>query len=118
MLALILASVGIYGVVAYGVTQRRGELGIRVALGAPSHAVMATVFRAGMTPVLIGLAAGLAAAAAGSRVMAGLLYGIPPTDRVTFGTVAVVLVAAALMAVLVPARRAARLDPLIAIRGE
>jgi putative ABC transport system permease protein len=117
-LALLLAGVGIYGVVAYGVTQRRAELGIRVALGAPAHAVMTTVLRGGMTPVLIGLAAGLVVAAAASRIMVGLLYGIAPTDGLTFGAVAVVLAVAALVAVLVPARRAARLDPLIAIRGE
>jgi ABC-type antimicrobial peptide transport system permease subunit len=117
-LALVLASIGIYGVVAYGVTQRRTELGIRVALGAPKHAVMATVLRGGMTPVLIGLAGGLAAAAIGSRIIAGLLYGVAPTDGLTFGAVAIVLVVAAFVAVLVPARRASRLDPLIAIRGE
>jgi ABC-type antimicrobial peptide transport system permease subunit len=117
-LALVLASIGIYGVIAYGVTQRRSELGIRLALGAPKSSVVSTVLRSGLIPVLIGLAVGLIAALAGSRVVAGLLYGITPTDGVTFGAVAVAVVATAIVAALVPARRAADMDPLIAIRGE
>ena len=117
-LALVLASVGIYGVIAYGVAQRRAELGIRIALGAPVHRVVAAVLRAGLTPVLAGLVIGLGAAYAGSRVLAGLLYGIAPTDGMTFGIVALVLVATAFVAASLPARRAANVDPLIAIRGE
>jgi ABC-type antimicrobial peptide transport system permease subunit len=90
-LALILASVGIYGVVAFGVTQRRSELGIRIALGAPKRSVVSTVLRAGMMPVLLGLAIGLAVAYAGSRILAGLLYGVTPTDTLTFAAVPLVL---------------------------
>lgn len=117
-LALVLASIGIYGVIAYGVTQRRAELGIRLALGAPTRSVVSLVMRGGMIPVLIGLLAGLAVALAASRVVSGLLYGIAPTDGVTFGVVAAVLLATASVAAFVPAQRASRADPLIAIRGE
>ena len=117
-LALILASIGIYGVVAFGVTQRRSELGIRLALGAPKHSVVSTVLRDGMGPVLLGLLVGLALAYAGSRVLAGLLYGITPTDAVTFAVVPLVLLVTALVAAYVPAHHAARVDPLIAIRGD
>jgi len=117
-LALVLASVGIYGVVAYGVTQRRSELGIRIALGAPKRSVVSTVLRAGMMPVLLGLAIGLAVAYTGSRVLAGLLYGVTPTDTLTFAAVPLVLFTTALIAAYVPAHRASRVDPLIAIRGE
>ena len=117
-LALVLASVGIYSVIAYGVTQRRAEIGIRLALGAPSRSIVSTVLRSGMLPVLLGLALGLATAFTASRIVAGLLYGIAPTDAVTFGAVALVLVATALCAAFLPAQRAARVDPLIAIRGD
>jgi putative ABC transport system permease protein len=117
-LALVLASIGIYSVIAYAVTQRRAEIGIRLALGAPARSVVSTMLRRGMVPVLVGLAVGLAIGLAGSRVVSGLLYGISPTDSVTFGLVALVLLAVALLAGFVPARRAARVDPLIAMRGE
>ena len=117
-LALLLASIGIYSVIAYGVAQRRAELGIRLALGASTQSVVSTVLRGGMIPVVFGLAIGLATAFAASRVVAGLLYGIAPTDVVTFAGVAVVLFATGLCAAFIPAQRAARVDPLIAIRGE
>ena len=117
-LALVLASVGIYGVVAYGVTQRRAELGIRIALGAPKRSVVSTVLRAGMIPVLLGLGIGLGVAYAGSRVLAGLLYGVTPTDALTFAAVPLVLFATALVAVYLPAHRASRVDPLIAMRRD
>jgi len=117
-LALVLASIGIYGVVAFGVTQRLSELGIRLALGAPKRSVISTVLRGGMTPVIFGLLVGLAVAYVGSRLVAGLLYGITPTDAVTFVAVPLVLLATALVAAFVPARRASRVDPLIAIRGD
>ncbi len=116
--ALLLASVGIYSVIAYGVTQRRPEIGIRLALGAPTRSVVAMVLRAGMTPVVIGTIIGLGAAYLGSRLVAGLLYGIAPTDSFTFGAVTFVLGGAALAAAYLPARRAARVDPLTAIRAE
>ena len=117
-LALLLASVGVYGVIAYAVTQRRAEIGIRIALGAPRGSVISNVLRGGMVPVLVGLTMGLAAAAAVSRMLAGLLYGIAPTDALTYVIVSVVLLATALAAGWLPARRAARVDPLIAIRGD
>jgi putative ABC transport system permease protein len=117
-LALVLASVGIYSVIAYGVTQRRSEIGIRLALGAPARSVVTMFLRSGMIPVVIGILIGLAASYAGSRLVAGLLYGIAPTDGVTFGGVTIVLSVAALAAAYVPARRAARVDPLAAIRSD
>jgi putative ABC transport system permease protein len=117
-LALILASIGIYSVIAYGVTQRRAELGIRLALGAPTGSVISTVLRAGLTPVLVGLAIGVVTAALASRVIAGLLYGISPTDALTLAGSAVVLFLTALLAAFIPAHRAARVDPLIVIRGD
>jgi len=117
-LALLLACVGVYGVIAYAVAQRRAEIGIRIALGAPRGSVVSTVLRSGMTPVLAGLVVGLVAAIAASRVVAGLLYGIAPTDALTYVVVTLVLLAAALAAGLLPARRAARVDPLIAMRGD
>jgi predicted permease len=117
-LALLLASIGIYGVIAYGVAQRRAELGIRLALGASTQSVVSTVLRGGMIPVVFGLAIGLATAFAASRVLARLLYGIAPTDAVTFAGVAAILFLTGLCAAFIPAQRAARVDPLIAIRGE
>ena len=117
-LALLLASIGIYGVIAYGVAQRRPEIGIRLALGAPARSVVGLVLRNGMVPVLVGIAAGLAVSLLGSRLVAGLLYGIAPTDALTFAVVAIVLATAGLAAAYLPARRAARVDPLTAIWAE
>ena len=117
-LALLLASIGIYGVIAYGVAQRRPEIGIRLALGAPARSVVALVLRGGMFPVLVGVIVGLGIALLGSRLVAGLLYGIAPTDTLTFAVVTLVLVATGLAAAYVPARRASRVDPLTAIRAE
>jgi ABC-type antimicrobial peptide transport system permease subunit len=117
-LALVLAAIGIYGVIAYGVAQRRPEIGIRIALGAPRSAVMSMIVRAGMGPVAIGIAGGLVAAAAGSRLVAGLLYGITPTDGFTYAAVALVFSAAGLAAACVPALRASRVDPLTAMRAD
>jgi putative ABC transport system permease protein len=117
-LALVLASVGIYGVIAYGVSQRRAEIGIRLALGAPARSVATMVLGTGMRPVLAGLVIGLGAAWLGGRLIAGLLYGITPTDGFTFAGVSIVLIATAMLAAWAPARRAARVDPLTAIRAE
>lgn len=117
-LALLLASIGIYGVIAYGVAQRRPEIGIRLALGAPTRSVVGLVLWKGMLPVLAGIAAGLGVALLGARVVAGLLYGVAPTDALTFATVAILLAATGLAAAYLPARRAARVDPLAAIRAE
>ena len=94
-LALLLACVGVYGVIAYAVTQRRAEIGIRLALGAPPGAVVSSVLRGGMSAVIAGLCVGLAAAVAGSRIVAGLLYGIAPTDAMTYVVVTLFLLTAA-----------------------
>jgi predicted permease len=117
-LALLLASIGIYSVIAYGVTQRRPEIGIRLALGAPASSVVSMVLRSGMLPVALGIVAGLGVSYAASRVVAGLLYGIAPTDALTFTSVTIVLGLAGLAAAYIPARRAARVDPLAAIRAD
>jgi putative ABC transport system permease protein len=117
-LALVLAAVGIYGVVAYVVAQRTAELGIRVALGAKAGDVLRLVVGQGMQPVMIGLASGLVGALLLSRVIARLLYGIAPTDVPTYLAVSAVLGGVALLACWLPARRAARVDPMIALRAE
>ena len=116
--ALVLAALGIYGVIAYGVVQRTRELGIRMALGARSDDVLRLVLRQGMMPVLAGLALGLGGAAAASRVLRGLLFGVGGTDPITYAGVAAFLAAVALLASYLPARRAALADPVVALRNE
>lgn len=115
VLALVLASVGLYGILAYSVTRRQREIGLRMALGAAGRDVLGLVLRQGLTLVAVGVAIGLAAAAAVSRALATLLYG-SPTDVASFGGAAVALVAVATVATLVPALRASRVDPLVALR--
>lgn len=117
-LALLLAVVGIYGLLSYAVTQRRQELGVRMALGANRTDVLKLVLRQGMTLALIGEGVGLIGAFALTRVMRGLLFGVAPVDATTYITVIVASTVVALLACYLPARRAMRVDPLVALRYE
>ena len=116
--ALTLAVVGVYGIVAYGVTQRTRELGVRLALGARPTQIVGLVVRHGVGLAALGIALGLGAAYALSRFLTSILFGVEPTDALTYAGVALVLAACAAMASLVPARTAARLDPVLALRGD
>lgn len=117
-LALALASVGVYGVVSYSVSQRTQELGVRMALGSSHGRLVALVVRQGLTPCLIGAGAGLGVAWLLSGLLRSLLHGVSPTDSLTYAGVAATLVAAALLASYLPARRAASVDPVQALRQE
>jgi len=115
-LALVLASVGVYGLMAYAVAQRTREIGVRMALGANRSQVLTMVLRQAMSLVVIGVVIGVAGALAVSRVVARLLFGLSTTDPATFGSVGAILLFVALIASLIPAWRASRLDPLVALR--
>jgi putative ABC transport system permease protein len=117
-LALAIAATGLSGVTALLVSQRTREIGIRLALGAQRSEVLAMVVKQSMRVILLGLAAGLVGALVASRVMSTLLFQTPHTDPVTFAGVAVVLLAVALIASYIPARRVTRVNPLIALRSE
>jgi len=114
--ALTLAAIGIYGIVSYSVTQRTQEIGVRVALGAQPRDILRMVVKEGLSMTLIGTAAGLAAAAAVTRVMSTLLFGVSAADPITFTVIPLVLIAVAAWACYLPARRALRVDPIVALR--
>lgn len=116
--ALLLAALGIYGVVSYSVARRINEMGIRIALGAQAHDVYGMVLRQAMTPVALGLVAGLAAALAAGRVLNSLLYEVTPGDPAVIGGVALLLATVGLAACFVPGRRAVSADPVVALRHE
>ena len=118
MLALLLAASGIYGLLNYTVAQRRGEIGIRMALGARRGDIIGLVVRQGAMLVVAGAVIGLGAAAASSRVLESFLYGVTTDDRLTFVAALLVLVAVALVACWLPARRATRVEPMEVLRVE
>ena len=117
-LAVILAAVGIYGAMAYAVNQRTHEIGIRTALGAQRRDVLQLVMRDGTKIALFGIASGIAGALVLTRLMASLLFEVKPTDPSTFADAAILLAVVALAACYIPARRAMRVDPMVALRYE
>jgi putative ABC transport system permease protein len=116
--AVLLASLGVYGVMSYMVARRTHEIGIRMAIGAKQRDVLKLVLGQGSRPTLIGLAIGVSGALALTRFLSTLLYGIEPTDALTFFVVSLILTAVAFIASYIPARRATRVDPLVALRYE
>ncbi len=117
-LALVLAAIGIYGVIAYSVTQRTHEIGIRRALGAGTSDVVKMIAREALVLAGSGIVVGVAASMAVTRLISGLVFGVSVTDPVTFVAVAILLAAVAFLATFIPARRAIKVDPMVALRYE
>lgn len=115
-IALLLACIGVYGVTAYSVAQRTSEIAIRLALGAHSTDIRKLVLRQSVLPVVLGLGAGLLLAAALTPLLAGLLYGVPPSDPLTFASISAFLGTLGVVACYIPARRAMRVDPMVVLR--
>jgi len=118
LVAVLLAAIGLYGVVSYGVALRTREVGVRMALGAQRMDVLRLVLAGGAKLVALGVIAGLAGAAASTRLMGTLVFGVSPVDPLTFAVAVLVLVAVALLAHWLPIRRALRIDPALALRAE
>jgi putative ABC transport system permease protein len=116
--ALLLAGLGIYGVISYTVNERTREFGIRLALGAPRSTILQMVLRQGLHLALVGAAVGVVGALIVSRLMSGVLYGVSSADPATFAAVAILFILVALLACYLPARRAIRVDPIVALRYE
>jgi predicted permease len=117
-LALLLAAVGLYGLISYQVLRRTGEIGVRMALGALPAQVLQMILRESLTLVVLGLLVGVAISVGATRWIAGMLFGLPANDPITYGCVALLLLAVATVACLLPARRAAKIDPMVALRSE
>jgi putative ABC transport system permease protein len=117
-LALLLAAIGIFGVMSFAVTQRTREIGIRMALGAGAGSVFRLIIGHGLTLTALGVGIGLAIALAGTRLMSSLLYGVSAMDVLTFTGVSTLLILVSLLACYVPARRAMRVDPMLALRHD
>ena len=118
VVAIVLATVGLYGSIAYTVSLRTREIGIRVALGATGRGIVGLVVRDGVRLIAVGVVLGLIIAAGATRAIAGLLYGVGSSDPMTFGSIALFVVGIAMAASYVPARRAAAIDPVDALRAE
>jgi putative ABC transport system permease protein len=118
VLALVLSCIGVYGVMAYLVSEQVHEIGIRMALGASTGSVLGMVFRRGLMATSIGLAGGLVAAYGLARLLASLIYGVSASDPATFVGIPLALIASAALAIAIPARKAARIDPIAALRHE